>query len=151
MSERKNNKYLGKKRENEEARKTRKKQKRKDEETNESIIIDINEKEEEEEEEDNDKNMNDEYEEEEGEGDFRKNDTRKEKRKNSINENIKNFFEVRIKKMHVKAKELLKKTFTYIFVISWIITVASGLLEAKARLRYVVLMVTMLFFLRMCD
>jgi hypothetical protein len=49
--------------------------------------------------------MNDEYEEEEGEGDFRKNDTRKEKRKNSINENIKNFFEVRIKKMHVKAKE----------------------------------------------
>lgn len=150
MSERKNNKFLGKKRENEEARKTQKKQKRKNEETNESIIIDINEKEEEEE--NDDKNMSDECEEEEeGEGDFRKNDTRKEKRKNSINENIKNFFEVRIKKMHVKAKELLKKTFTYIFVISWIITVASGLLEAKARLRYVVLMVTMLFFLRMCD
>jgi hypothetical protein len=150
MSERKNNKFLGKKRENE-TRKTPKKQKRKNEETNESIIIDINERNEEEK--NDDKNM-DEYEEEEGEGegeDFRKNDTRKEKRKNSINENIRNLFEVRIKKMRVRAKELLKKTFTYIFVISWIITVASGLLEAKVRLRYVVLMVTMLFFLRMCD
>jgi predicted RNA-binding protein len=150
MSERKNNKFLGKKRENE-TRKTPKKQKRKNEETNESFIIDINERNEEEK--NDDKNM-DEYEEEEGEGegeDFRKNDTRKEKRKNSINENIRNLFEVRIKKMRVKAKELLKKTFTYIFVISWIITVASGLLEAKVRLRYVVLMVTMLFFLRMCD
>jgi hypothetical protein len=148
MSERKNNKFLGKKRENE-ARKTPKKQKRKNEETDESIIIDINERKEEEK--NDDKNM-DEYEEEEGEGeDFRKNDTRKEKRKSSINENIRNLFEVRIKKMRVKAKELLKKTFTYIFVISWIITVASGLLEAKVRLRYVVLMVTMLFFLRMCD
>ena len=150
MSERKNNKFLGKKRENE-TRKTPKKQKRKNEETDESIIIDINERNEEEK--NDDKNM-DEYEEEEGEGegeDFRKNDTHKEKRKNSINENIRNLFEVRIKKMRVKAKELLKKTFTYIFVISWIITVASGLLEAKVRLRYVVLMVTMLFFLRMCD
>lgn len=154
MSERSNN-FLGRKRENETKTKTRK-HKIKKEETNESgsISIEIPYEGKEEEEEDDDKNVKDEYEEEGGEN-FRKNDIHdthhKGERKNDINEKIRNLFEVRIKKMRVEAKKLLKRMFIFIFVISWIITVVSGLLEAKVRLRYVVLMVTMLFFLRMCD